>query len=378
MFALLVHLSVLSLVQGSFLPADKAVRLFQHDANDLIVLFLGDTQYHFPCTRFNTDCKQRSKDCRERNGIDINSHMINKTGLTGDAIHRLEQECIKIESNFANEVQRKSIFDLNRNLSNKPAAMVINGDLTNYGLLEQLDLFKDEWLTMPIPILPGLGNHDYENNVNDCVANQCANRMLYWFVKYARDHGLKLDYEKSQEFLIKSVYRGSFAYAKDLCNKKGDVCVHLIQLNNRPDYVRHIRAVSDWDVQGSYQWLLRDLNSIRNRSQPIFINLHNHSPQAGDRLRALLENWIEQPENESVNLRIAVLYAHWHDEHSIGDKCIAGYNIPHIFVGSVPNNRYTVMKFSSNADSVEAFLLSSRHNLPTQITQNANLSWNRC
>ena len=30
------------------------------------------------------------------------------------------QECLEIESKFSNEVQRKSIFDLNRNMETKP------------------------------------------------------------------------------------------------------------------------------------------------------------------------------------------------------------------------------------------------------------------
>ncbi|KAK0397483.1 hypothetical protein QR680_002142 [Steinernema hermaphroditum] len=370
--------SFINLLSGEFLPEEHSERLFKFDPDDLIILFLGDPQYHFPCTKFNADCKKHSRDCRLRNGLDYNTQVVNRTGLTREAIHRLEQQCIREEGNFANQVQRKSIFDLNRNLFTKPAVMVINGDLTNYGLLEQLDLFKDEWLTMPIPILPGLGNHDYENNVNDCVANQCANRMLYWFVKYAKAHNLTLDYVKTQEYLIKSVYRGSFAYSKDICNRQGATCVHLIQLNNRPDYVANIRAVSDWDIHGSYQWLLHDLNSIKNLSHPIFINLHHHSPKAGERLQSLLEDWISHPRNQGVNLRIAVLYAHWHDEHSITEKCIAGTVVHYIYVGSVPNNRYTTMKFLSDAATVEVYLMSARNNRPTQIMDVEEMPWGKC
>ena len=38
------------------------------------------------------------------------------------------------------------------------------------------------------PVYLGLGNHDYENNVNDCADNSCARRSVYWFV----DHMSKL------------------------------------------------------------------------------------------------------------------------------------------------------------------------------------------
>lgn len=47
-----------------------------------------------------------------------------------------------MEGNFANEVQRKAIFDLHRRMPNKPKALILNGDLTNYGHKYQLDLFK--------------------------------------------------------------------------------------------------------------------------------------------------------------------------------------------------------------------------------------------
>ncbi len=48
--------------------------------------------------------------------------------------------------------------------------------IMHYGL----DTFAQRGKTETIRILPGLGNHDYENNVNDCVSNHCANRMLFW------------------------------------------------------------------------------------------------------------------------------------------------------------------------------------------------------
>lgn len=48
---------------------------------------------------------------------------------------------------------------------------------------------RSEWMTLqtgwmknfPIPIYPGLGNHDYQNNVNDCALNVCARNMLNWW-----------------------------------------------------------------------------------------------------------------------------------------------------------------------------------------------------
>ena len=74
--------------------------------------------------------------------------------------------------------------------------------------------------TMPLPILVGLGNHDYENNVNDCVGNNCAERMLRWFSQeYASSMGKlvgNLDLSK-RNVLWRTNYEGSLAYASKLC-----------------------------------------------------------------------------------------------------------------------------------------------------------------
>ncbi|MDR0700770.1 MAG: metallophosphoesterase, partial [Tannerella sp.] len=44
---------------------------------------------------------------------------------------------------------------------------IINGDLTAYGHRWQLNKYKKLVKLLKIPYYPGLGNHDYENNVKD-------------------------------------------------------------------------------------------------------------------------------------------------------------------------------------------------------------------
>uniref|UniRef100_A0A915MZB2 Calcineurin-like phosphoesterase domain-containing protein n=1 Tax=Meloidogyne javanica TaxID=6303 RepID=A0A915MZB2_MELJA len=134
--------------------------------------------------------------------------------------------CVFIESSFANEIQRKAIYRLIRILERngqKPSALIINGDLTNFGHSFQLELFKIEWLqTIPIPLLIGLGNHDYENNVDDCIGNNCADRMLRWFseeyVPTMTNFFGEFDLEKKSE-LWRSEYEGSLAYTAKICSK---------------------------------------------------------------------------------------------------------------------------------------------------------------
>ncbi|KAH7678426.1 Protein C41G11.1 a, partial [Aphelenchoides avenae] len=272
----------------SIIPVDQGERLLSSVSDELILLFTGDTQYHFPCTLNNGPCKERSRECRERNGLKYNLHKRNSTGLTRAQVQAHEQECIRIEGDFANEVQRKSIFDLNRKLANKPKGLIINGDLTDFGHAYQLNLFNTEWLTLPIPVYVGLGNHDYENNVDDCVANQCANNMLYWFTRqYAKEKNLILDVTRST-LVWKTTYKGSLAYSKDICSHNNTNCVHVVQLHNRPDYAVAISSASHWQIHGSFQWLLADMEAAKNHTWPILINLHNHNGNVARRLKTTL------------------------------------------------------------------------------------------
>ncbi|KAH7701122.1 Protein C41G11.1 a, partial [Aphelenchoides avenae] len=88
---------------------------------------------------------------------------------------------------------------------------------------------------------------------------------------------------------------------------------------------------------------------------PILISLHNHNGNVARRLKITLEQWMSNKENKQVLRCVMVLYAHWHENHSVVVLCVGGVSVPYIFVGSVPNSRYTAMKFGGN--SVEMFLL---------------------
>ena len=61
--------------------------------------------------------------------------------------------------------------------------MIVNGDLTAFGRGHELEWYKEIYGKLIPRVYPGLGNHDYANNVDECAQNQCANRM----VLYLRD-----------------------------------------------------------------------------------------------------------------------------------------------------------------------------------------------
>ncbi|KAI1732230.1 calcineurin-like phosphoesterase domain-containing protein [Ditylenchus destructor] len=365
----------------------KLLFLRQNYLDELSLIFTGDPQYYYPCTTANRDCKKRSAECYKhyhevfrkqqaaasKKYTQVSSHVQSRA-------HEQESdiaECVKIESTVANEIQRKSIFDLNRNMQSKPRGLVINGDITNFGHIHQLALFKNEWLTLPVQIYAGLGNHDYENNVNDCVANHCAENMLSWFVEeYAKKANLSLDHSQSNE-LWRSAHEGSLAYSKDICSDNGN-CVHLIQLHNRPDYATSITASStQWNIRGSFSWMANDLQSVRNKTWPVLINLHNFNQKVAKRLIPTLEQWMNSTENQSIIRRVMVLFAHIHENHSVRVKCVGGVTVPFIYVGSVPNNRYTLIKFHHN-ENAEIFLLKANANSTLSVPGIVDFVWRPC
>lgn len=69
-----------------------------------------------------------------------------------------------------------------------PVRTIINGDLTGFWHEDQAERFKGHYANFKSVVYPGLGNHDYENNVNDCSyswmyegdKNRCAKEAVWW------------------------------------------------------------------------------------------------------------------------------------------------------------------------------------------------------
>ncbi|KAL7075693.1 hypothetical protein ACQ4LE_005426 [Meloidogyne hapla] len=399
-------LLILKFINTTFIyPDELAKNLLKNytfnSSQELILLFTGDTQYHFPCVSSNQQCKEKSKNCtaQTENKL-LNKNSIYESTTKQNDLTFPPPNCVFIESSFANEIQRKAIYRLIRILERnkqKPSALIINGDLTNFGHSYQLELFKIEWLqTIPIPLLIGLGNHDYENNVDDCIGNNCADRMLRWFTEeYVPTMGNffgEFDLEKKSE-LWRSEYEGSLSYNAKICSELNngcnfEYCLFSIQLHNRPDYATLIKfPYGHWQIRGSFHWLGVELNKItellKNKNQKssvVLINLHNHNDKVAERLKRTLENWNKFKKYKEIRLLFIILFAHLHQNHLVNYQCINGQKVPHIFVGSVPNNRFTLIKFRKNEKNknAEIFLLQANSNSTIKIVQKINFEWPDC
>ena len=98
----------------------------------------------------------------------------------GNDARKLSKALIKEQYDTISYIAR----DLKRGDPSTPIrGIIINGDLTNYGHGWQLDTMKGYW-NNSLPgthFFMGLGNHDYENNINDCDGN-------HWRQPHVRFH----------------------------------------------------------------------------------------------------------------------------------------------------------------------------------------------
>ena len=79
----------------------------------------------------------------------------------------VEQQAIE-----TNSLQVETIQNLQTNINafnGNFKGVIINGDLTDFGSQNNhLNVFKSHYENKGFNLWPGLGNHDYENNVDDC------------------------------------------------------------------------------------------------------------------------------------------------------------------------------------------------------------------
>jgi hypothetical protein len=100
---------------------------------------------------------------------------------------------------------------------------IINGDITAFGHDWQWKFMKQALGTLNHPYWYGLGNHDYDNNVNDCALheNRCAIRSVRNLVDHinsapdvqAVDYSVISGYKRAA---LDTTYTGSFSYSFDI------------------------------------------------------------------------------------------------------------------------------------------------------------------
>jgi len=215
--------------------------------------------------------------------------------------------------------------------SDKVNGIIINGDLTEYGHSGELSTYKEIWSKEKLgskPIYPGLGNHDYVNNLGGCTPD-CTNRMLEYM------KGL-LD---SKEVNASSVDTNSLAYSWDVGK------VHFIQLHLHP-----ARAVNTgtYNIKPSMNWFEEDLKKARTAGKVIIVNMHDY----GDSFQSNSANQFNEFKRLLRKYKVAAVFA-GHLHQSLGEIETVGST--KIFrSGSPINNSYLLVHFNDNKIKVES------------------------
>ncbi|WP_332761622.1 metallophosphoesterase family protein [Pseudomonas koreensis] len=245
------------------------------------------------------------------------------------------------------ETQLASIADFrNQHGSQAQVPLMINGDITAFGhgwqrsfMRGMLDKhFKGEYLY-------GLGNHDYENNVDDCFTNSCAAGSIVEFKEHHEGRVDSFDLQITGGFLNKT-YSGSLAYSKNI----GDV--HMVQLNNDPAYtarIAHPLNPTTFQINDALDWLETDLRLARIAGYAIIINMHKPfgdkvSPEQNRRFLDMISKY-----------QVTAIFAgHWHRDG--GDAYWKG-SVPMFLSGSTSQQTYLTASFTDDRKQLEIYLV---------------------
>ncbi len=275
------------------------------------------------------------------------------------------------EANNRNQV--KSVNALAAALGpGKMRGVIINGDLTEFGHTAEYDKFREIYGGLTVgPVYPGLGNHDYKNNVDDCAENNCANRMVIKVAGLIKAlNPISFDYRQSigdYKFPeIVNSYEGSLAYSWDQGN------VHFVQLHNYPLYERswsnYVSSVTadggpgarryNVNIKSSMSWLQNDLAQARNAGKVIVLNYHDadqHWIRFGPEKKpqAQLDEFSRLLSTYQVS---AVFVGHLHEQ--IGKETIPSQpavygGVPVFFSGSPIRNNYLLVRFDTDVMEVQ-------------------------
>ncbi|HEU4559972.1 MAG TPA: metallophosphoesterase, partial [Longimicrobium sp.] len=270
-----------------------------------------------------------------------------------------------------NDFHISAINEIKRNTSASRwwGGLVINGDLTDFGSQNgHLDTFKNAYMGLGT-VWPGLGNHDYANNVNDCGAqatpvwNYCAAEMVQFLADIARNRSwitsrdVPTYSENWGQAGSQRNVTGSLAYSWDIGN------FHFVQLNNYPTYTTSFKrgyssGISSWDINitSPAGWLANDLMQAQRSGKKIILNWHRYgdiystsanNPAERDKLIGMLA-----PYAPSIK---AIFVGHHHSMYGKLDDltfpAIFGrpeIRVPVIYSGSAIYNRFIQADFQTS------------------------------
>lgn len=222
--------------------------------------------------------------------------------------------------------------------------VIMNGDITEYGHEAELSTMEEIYGKLSVTLYPGLGNHDYANNVDDCWENNCANRMVLYLRDRVRALNIKnFDYGEREYYkfpeIVKEHY-GSLAYSWDIKN------VHFVQLNNFPTYTRSWSSYVSgkarryaFNITSSLGWLEKDLAKARSQGKAIIINFHDpYDKWESTEFKNIIEKYRVS----------AIFFGHYHNNLGIYRNRAKYGNVPAFYCGSSIRHKYLLVNFTND------------------------------
>jgi len=228
--------------------------------------------------------------------------------------------------------------------------LIINGDITEFGHSDERAAFRrfvQQTLSKnaggPL-FLPGLGNHDYSNNVNDCANNGCARDAVCDHIGWT-----KTIQENAQNFSFDHAFKndthtGSLSYSFDIGK------LHIVQLNNEPTYTRSFETGGvakgfkrRFNITSAMSWLERDLKEAKHRGKITIINMHKPSDWQQDAVRS--GKFKQLIEDNNV---VGLFAGHYHKR--LGKRDYAEFGrVPMYSSGAIMYDNYLRVMFDWNA-----------------------------
>ncbi len=247
------------------------------------------------------------------------------------------------------ETQLASIAEFrNQHGSQAQVPLMINGDITAFGHGWQRSFMKDSLNRhFKGEYLYGLGNHDYENNVDDCFTNNCAAGSIVEFKEHHEGKVDNFDLKITDGFLSRT-YAGSLAYSKNI----GEV--HMVQLNNEPTYttrIAHPLNPTTFEINDALDWLETDLRLARASGYAIIINMHKPlrhqgSPEQKKRFHDMVNKY-----------QVTAIFAgHLHTE---GGSSYWEGSVPMYLSGSTSQQTYLTANFTEDRKHLQIYLVKN-------------------
>jgi hypothetical protein len=230
-----------------------------------------------------------------------------------------------------------------------PKWVTINGDLTAFFHPYQWHLFRQHYDpqfptadpdVLQLPLFPGLGNHDYANNVNDCwgleivdwfahPANGCAAQAARW-TKGIVSCGVLPNVPHAT---IHSFDTQSLSYSWDY---RG---YHFVQLHNYPTY-----SVPEIGVSANLAWLANDLAEAAAAEKRIVLNFHDY----GDHWSPFDPGFLAAIAGKPI---VAVFAGHFHSLHGFYTY-LPSTSAPVFISGSADTRHFLLAEFADTYFSV--------------------------